>query len=148
MVAVEGALKQEGMMGTKVEEGIAVGIITILSSLTSTSSSSSLLYFLLFRLRRWAISLVTTLSLTFCLSYLCQCWIWIFAANWSSRDVFPPAAKWCLISLARKRDLTSYDSVCGQDNCTILNWTTLLSSSMVICAQLILCGGWGARSVV
>ena len=52
MVAVEGALKQEGMMGTKVEEGIAVGIITILSSLTSTSSSSSLLYFLLFRLRR------------------------------------------------------------------------------------------------
>ena len=51
MGAVEGAEKQQGM-GAKVE-GIAVGIITILSSLTASSSSStSLLYFLLFKLRR------------------------------------------------------------------------------------------------
>ena len=49
MGAVEGAEKQQGM-GAKVA-GIAVGIITILSSLTA-SSPSSLLYFLLFKLRR------------------------------------------------------------------------------------------------
>ena len=50
MGAVEGAEKQQGM-GTKVE-GIVEGIITILSSLTTSSISSSLLYFLLFKHRR------------------------------------------------------------------------------------------------